>query len=175
MNAFAIDMVYLVLHGLSGADMELVGTSETNWRPVAIDGTVVAGSWRAPAVAFGAVCWGALVTDSTARYTEPGQTPVPRPIEQSFPLKFIDNGANAFVGFTALHHVPEIPVTAPLLGAAIHRSFWDNVTRLGMAPAEALFQAKAVFIEHLREDVHILTQAEELKAYWSATCIGFGW
>lgn len=174
-SQLSTDMVYLVLHGRSGADMKFTGTSEPKWRPVAVDSTLVGDSWQAPAVAFGAVCWGALVTNSTARYTEPGETPEPRPIEQSFPLEFIDNGANAFVGFTALHHVPETPVTAILLGAPIHRSFWDNVTRLGMAPAEALFQAKAVFIGSLREDVHILTQAEELKAYWSATCIGFGW
>jgi hypothetical protein len=155
--------------------MELVGTSESNWRPVAIDGSVIKGSWQAPAVAFGAICWGALVTSSPARYAEPGSTIGVRPIEQSFPLEFIDNGANAFVGFTALHHVPETPEIDPLLGAPIHRSFWDNVINLDMAPAEALFHAKAAFIESLRDDAHPLAMAEELKAYWSATCIGFGW
>ncbi|MBA2470545.1 MAG: hypothetical protein H0V37_14160 [Chloroflexia bacterium] len=174
-SQLATDWVYLVLHGLSGADMELTGTSGPGWRPVAIDGSVVGGAWQAPAVAFGGVCWGALVADPIARYAGPGSTVEARAIEESFPLEFIDHGANAFVGFTALHHIPDVPVTDLILGAPIHRYFWENVTQHGLAPAEALFQAKVTFIQDLLEDADSLALAEEMKAFWSATCIGFGW
>ncbi len=174
-SQLATDWVYLVLHGLSGADMQLTGTSGQNWVPVAVDGSVVGGSHESPAVVFGGICWGALVADPIARYGGLGSTVVSRLVANSFPLKFINHGTNAFVGFTALHHVPDAPVTDLILGAPIHRMFWENVTQHDMAPAEALFQAKVAFIQDRLEDIDSLAQAEEMKAFWSATCIGFGW
>lgn len=111
--------------------------------------------------------------------TKPGSPPTltPRTPTDSIPLRFVDQGANAFVGFATHHGILQKSVASLddlTLGAPLHRYFWEEI-RNGLPPAAALFHAKSTFVESLQKDTANIGRAEELKTIWSATCIGFGW
>ncbi len=173
-SQFEEDMVYLVLHGLSGADMQLVGTSESNWRPVAVNSSVISGSWQAPAVAFGAVCWGGLVVDKIARLARPGRTITPRLIEESYPLSSSTMGPTRSLASPPCITYRRIRRRQPSLA---HRfTVFSGTTSPGWGwPGRGALPGQGGVIGALRVDTHRLAKAEELKAYWAATCIGFGW
>jgi len=181
------DNLYLALHNDGSVDFQFTGTPpDVGPVPLAIDRDLVDGHWVTNGVAFGAICWGALMSTRPARRVKPGMAIVPRTVDQSLPLTFIDHGANAFVGFTALHYVPEPPKDYEIpedlskfdlrIGGQLHADFWEIFKGGAVRPAEALGLAKEKFIGEMPTGGdHALARAKNLKAFWSATCIGFGW
>ncbi len=135
-------------------------------------------------VVLAACCYSALLGRKSPLGASSSGTvrPVMLPKQRSIALSYIDKGARAFIGFTALIWTPdEDPFD--YLAAPLQRGFWDKVTTHQIAPARALFEAKAEFIlntPYPNPDVpHKLSQdestAKHLKDYWSATCLGLGW
>lgn len=172
----AAERLYLVLHGMDGGEMHLKGTAVPDWTPIAVDGPVVGGEWHSPGVIVGGICWVALVARPMARWAEPGTPVEPRTVENSFPLAFLMHGANAFIGFTTWHYIPEQNAGDVTLGGRLHWNVWENITRHNLPPAQALFQARARFIRDTNvTDAHPLDRAIAMKSFWSATCLGFGW
>jgi hypothetical protein len=67
--------------------------------------------------------------------------------------------------------------------------FWENVSQHKMPAAFALFKAKSDYITFISQSpAHMTAPSDqtrtwiqaaqhdfELKAYWSATCLGLGW
>lgn len=173
----ASERLYLVLHGLDARALWLGGTVDTErqWNPTAVDDSVVEGEWHSPGVILGGVCWGALVVKPKAQSAEPGTSLEPRSAQDSVALALLDHGANAFMGFTAFHYVPNGTIDLGF-GARLHWYVWENIAHGGLQPAEALFQAKTRFIKEPNlADAHILDRAAAMKTFWSATCLGFGW
>ena len=171
----AADKVYLMVHGEARVTILNWGSQAGSWKPVAVDGSLFVDDWSLDGVVFAGACWGVQLADLTAYEAEPDVHFESLAIEASLPLEFINRGANAFVGFTALHHVP-IGRTELVLGAPLHDMFWKNIASGEMAPAEALFQAKAGYVSAMQADgMHKLALAQELKALWAASCIGLGW
>jgi hypothetical protein len=71
-------------------------------------------------------------------------------------------------------------------GAPLHRMFWRNFNVRNLAPAQALFEAKAEFLLYIAShplkpkvewDQYTRDQALafEMKAFWSETYLGLGW
>ncbi len=176
-GGLAADRLHLVLHGLDSRALWLGGTVDTDrqWNPTAVDDAVVEGEWHSPGVIFGGVCWGALVVKPKAQSAEPGMTLEPRSAKDSVALALLDHGANAFMGFTAFHYVPDGTIDLGF-GARLHWYVWENIAHRKLPPAEALFQAKVRFIAEVdAEDANVLDRAAAMKTFWSATCLGFGW
>ncbi len=161
--------LYFVLHG-----------SEASGRRFrAKDGTVavnldVAGAEQHPhGVIFAGVCWGGLTATSPWVMHEAGGLAARDPTK-SIPLTLIKREVNAFVGFTALHYIPNYQ-DAPLLGAPLHSYFWQNIL-CGLPPSLALFRARVQFVANAtKHDCDTLATAFDMKTFWSATCLGLGW
>ncbi|MBA3275641.1 MAG: hypothetical protein H0T72_07595 [Chloroflexia bacterium] len=175
----AADRLYLVLHASSGDEMRFLGSTYlgSGWQPIAVDADVLSGEWESSGVIFGGICWGALTVSSTARLVaQCDAEATARTAANSLALAFLDHGANAFVGFTGLHHIPAREVPNLILGAPLHQLFWKNIATHGWPPAKALFRARAEFIQDPeRQNANLLSRAFDMKTFWSATCLGRGW
>ncbi len=124
------------------------------------------------AVVFAGCCWGALTVEETARRATGRPTPLPP--SRSIALKFLENGARAFIGCTGTHYSPE-PGEPSYFGGPMHFAFWRSIAA-GKAPAEALFEAKVDYIRgmpHGRQQP--IERAIEFKILRQFTCLGLGW
>lgn len=169
------DLVYLVVHG---ADSQLEFKGGNGVRPIAVSKGNVGGARTRPSVVFGGICYGALTAKTKAKGHRDYPTAVlhHKPLAESIALQMVDLGVNAFVSFTSQHQLPKGEVTDMIFGAPLHKYFWENIVVEKMAPAEALFRAKAKTVMSLDSgNTSPLNLSKTLKAVWSATCIGLGW
>ena len=138
-NFFGADRIYLMLHG-SNLDGTRFWGEHTPGNAAAMglaDIPQVAGT-----VIFTGCCWGGLIVDTIAKDAAPPSAPAPgsRTVDNSIALKFLMNGANAFIGCTGEHYSPS---DGPQLyfGGPMHIAFWKAYCG-GAPPARALWQAK---------------------------------
>ncbi len=165
------DAIYLMLHGSDSDGTRFWGEDEAGTLEAINLGNIPA---RSSAVVFTGCCWGALCVDRPAAHTEPGRAPASRTPASSIALSFLRAGAPAFIGCTGSHYSPVVkPFT--YFGAPMHQAFWERFQQ-GMAPAQALLQAKRDYLEgmpHGRKSVQ--GKAIERKILWQYTCLGLGW
>jgi hypothetical protein len=58
----------------------------------------------------------------------------------------------------------------------MHQAFWDGVVNGGLAPAAALFEAKAIYARKMPHGQDSpIGQAIERKTFYQFTCLGLGW
>lgn len=165
------DAIYLMLHGSDSDGTRFWGEDEAGTLEAINLGNIPA---RSSAVVFTGCCWGALCVDRPAARTEPGLAPASRTPASSIALSFLRAGALAFIGCTGSHYSP---VAKPFtyFGAPMHQAFWERYQQ-GLAPAQALLQAKQDYLEdmpHGRSSVQ--GKAIERKILWQYTCLGLGW
>ena len=171
------ERVYVMLHGTDEDASVFFGESagdDPDPYPRAM-GVRHAHTTRPGAVVLSGCCWGALTVDTRAAFVTPRRQPAPRPPEGSIALAFLMRGARAFVGCTGVHYSPR-GTDADYFGGPMHRQFWAGYER-GLAPAEALFDAKrqyALEMPHGRE-VNSSAEAIEFKILRQFTCLGLGW
>jgi hypothetical protein len=170
----ATERIYLMLHGSNLEQFPFLGRGEDNQDVTALDFKVAGENWQSPGTAFAGVCWGALI--ARAAIATHVRTINPRDATTSLALALLDRGLNAVVGFTALLWVPPADIDDLYFGAPLQHLFWHNVVVEQMSPAEALFQARAAFIATAKERcTDPVSIAQDLKTFWSATCLGLGW
>jgi hypothetical protein len=171
-------LIYIVLHGVSSDGTSFQGEVDFQrlGRTVAFtldDVPMLNGS-----VAFVASCWGGLIVDERAR--DAGSTVTPRGPDASIALRFLRNGAAAYIGSTGSHMTPCLfdqgSSEGLRLGAApLHSALWKRLLD-GAPPARALFEAKQEFVGGIphaaRDQVSI---ALEFKVLHELTCLGLGW
>jgi beta-lactamase superfamily II metal-dependent hydrolase len=122
-------------------------------------------------------CWGALTTSITASRSVANQLTQSKGHNGSIALKFLENGALAFVGSTGAHYPPQRNEDPNTLGGAMHKAFWkfalDGSCR---GPAEALCKAKGIYSKEMPHgQTDPFRQAAEYKTYYQFTCLGLGW
>lgn len=160
------DHVYLMLHGdyedatrywgehSDGALVEALDISQVHLDP----GTVV----------FTGCCWGGLtVVEPAGVLARPH--PTPRTPADSIALRALSQGALAFVGCTGMHYSP-VDDSIDTASAPLHDGFWRRL-RQGLAPAEALFEAKKEFIA----DPDRAKSPLGRKIFEQFTVLGLGW
>lgn len=118
-------------------------------------------------------CWGALTTDTKASSWTPGTPLTSRVPGQSIALSLIAAGARAVIGCTGAHYSPTRPPFNSNAGP-LHLSLWQRICQGDQSPAEALFNAKSDFAQH----VSTVNDANELaicnKTLSQFTCLGLG-
>ena len=125
-------------------------------------------------------CWGALTTTLRACDALPGQPVGSKQPATSIALRYLSNGAQAFIGCTGTHYSPppNQPVSA---GGAMHDGFFRYLgsVRDGgrvVGPAEALFLAKLDYVKNMPHGVKDqLSVAAEYKVLHEYLCLGIGW
>ena len=164
--------LYVMLHGHWREGDIFRGEDEDGY-PEAFRATEIPDP--APEVVFSGCCYGALVATQAARDAAPDAAHEGRVPKNSIALTFLQKGANAFVGCTAIHYSPD---KAPFnyLGEPMHRYFWREITS-GQPAARALFNAKRAYADGIP---HLPDSGEELrliehKILRQFTCLGLGW
>ncbi len=164
-----VPLVYFMLHGLDSDATRFVGQEPEYPEAFNIDQVPASGG----GVVFTGCCWGALTVRQIASRVLPGRSLMARTPDQSIALRYLRSGYNAFVGCTGSHYSP--PGNAMSHGKPMHVEFWTRLIG-GLAPAEALFQAKLQYLKdlpHEMEDVWDI--AIEHKILRQFTCLGLGW
>jgi hypothetical protein len=178
--AYSLDgeRVYLVLHGTDTNATLFWGETGGNggaW-PVAMKMKDVPA--RKGAVVFTGCCWGALIVLPKAVDVERTTILVHRDADSSIALKFLLEGAWAFVGCTGLHWSPS---DAPYqyYAGPLHQEFWRLYNDDRKPPAEALFLAKLDYQSKIphphRRRGDSWEEAVEFKTLRQYTCLGLGW
>jgi beta-lactamase superfamily II metal-dependent hydrolase len=172
--------LYLMLHGSLSDASRFWG--ETDVQPKGEDVEVInlaSLSSHAGSVVLSGCCWGALCADTLASEARAGAPLGARTPENSLALSFLLAGAIAFVGCTGAHYSPAI---APYrtAGGPMHSAFWHRLSREGLPPAEALFQARNDYlVGTLAEDAFRRSSARNraigFKTLRQFTCLGLGW
>ena len=125
-------------------------------------------------IVFTGCCWGALPVDVIARRYSMGQPLPARTPDNSLALRFLRNGALAFIGCTGSHYSPLEP-QYNYFGKPLHDAFWKRCTT-GMAPMQALFEAKKEYLGGIpHRNNAALERAIEMKILRQYTCLGLGW
>ncbi len=167
------DHIYLMLHGDWSDATRFWGETE-DYEPLE---AVNMSNLAVPAgtIVFTGCCWGALIVREPAYRVQTGTPVTPRRSEESLALKFLEQGALAFIGCTGVHYSPQLP-PYDSLGGPMHKAFWTELFANGGLPAKALFDAKKRYlagIPHVRKDP--IVEAIERKIYEEYTCLGLGW
>ncbi|MEJ7901611.1 MAG: hypothetical protein WKF63_07165, partial [Thermomicrobiales bacterium] len=162
--------LYLVLHGKP--NIKTLFRSKGGGEVVNYD--LLASHAPTRGVVFAGVCWGALIANK-ARAVARGESLDSRQTpDLAIALAFLEFGVSAFIGFTALHHLPNNADDAAL-GSPLHALFWQHVVN-GEPPALALFNARHLYLDAVPSTLgESKVIAKHMKAYWSATCLGLGW
>jgi len=165
------ERIYIMLHG-SDADASRFWGEDDDAYPTAM--TLENVPRRNGMVAFSGCCWGAFVGARRDPNVDPRQLGS-RTAESSIALKFLQNGALAFVGCTGAHYSPTIPPYG-YYGGPMHAEFWSALDD-GASPAQALFVAKAVYMRDMPHGrpPNSLGEAIEFKILRQYTCLGLGW
>jgi hypothetical protein len=166
------DHLYLMLHGADTDATRFWGETDEGMVE-AIRVEMLPRTSRA--VTFAGCCWGALSVREPARVLAPNQAPTPRAPETSIALSMLAAGAQAFVGCTGAHYSP-VEEPYGYFGGPMHQAFWDGVVNGGLAPAAALFEAKAIYARKMPHGQDSpIGQAIERKTFFQFTCLGLGW
>jgi hypothetical protein len=170
-HALDADCVYLVLHGLPARGTAFWG-EDGHRHPMAVTAANVPD--RPGLVVFSGCCYGALTVDQPASVPSAARAKSRGP-DGSVALSFLESGARAFVGSTALHYSPVQP-PYDYFGAPLHEAFWRAFIA-GEPPARALWQAKhhyAAAVPH-GQARNSVAEAIEFKTFREFTCLGLGW
>jgi hypothetical protein len=164
--------VYLMLHGSYQNCGCFWGEKETGGTIEAVNRTDLPETARS--VVFTGCCWGALTVRPRACDVQPGAGLQPLPASESMALGYLRAGAVAFVGCTGCHYSPtEEPYD--YYGGPLHMAFWQGMAS-GLAPAEALWEAKMAYAANIEEKhktpTNIAIASKTLKQF---TCLGLGW
>jgi hypothetical protein len=172
--AYSLDgeRVYLVLHGSASNARRFWGEKGDDWVLAMKMKDVPA---RKGTVVLAGCCWGALIVHPEAVQVDRTTELVHRAPDSSIALKFLLQGAWAFVGCTGTHWSP---ADAPYRynSGPLHQEFW-RLYNAGTPPAEALFLAKLDYqtnIPHRRRR-DPWWEALEFKTLRQHTCLGLGW
>jgi hypothetical protein len=120
-------------------------------------------------------CWAALIVHELANH---GVHVTPKGINDLIALKFLEQGASAFVGSTGSHTSPGSTDDWKVFGfgAAMQWYFWQFI-KANLSPARALHAAKIryrmLINQHPNPDLHQAALAQ--KILWEYTCLGLGW
>jgi beta-lactamase superfamily II metal-dependent hydrolase len=168
---FRVDQIYIMLHGHHNDTARFWGEAGGDYIEAfnvanipTLNGSVI----------FTGCCWGALTVNKIASRYSPDQPIAQKTPDSSVAMRFLANGANAFVGCTGAHYSPDV---APynFFGGPMHAAFWSKLSA-GEAPAQALLNAKADYIEEMPHGRRGLgARAIEFKILWQYTCLGLGW
>ncbi len=165
------EYIYLMLHGQSNDATEYHGEGTPgNAAAIHLNNVTSAKS----SVVFCGCCWGGLAVDTPAALVSRNEAINVRTPKDSIALKFLESGANAFVGCTGAHYSPTVH-PYEFAGGPMHTAFWKRVQE-NYSPAEALFMARRDYIGgmfHGQDDV--VGQAIEYKTLNQFTCLGLGW
>lgn len=164
---------YFMLHGRDTDTTRYWGEDELGEVVEAVNLTNVTESLAGCVVLLGC-CWGALTALPRASKYHPNDAFQPKTDQDSLALMFLRNGATAVVGCTGTHYSPgEEPFT--YFGQPMQMSFWEAIRR-GLAPSEAIFEAKREFAANLPHgQFDVVSRAVELKICRQFTCLGLGW
>jgi len=92
----------------------------------------------------------------------------------SLALRFLAQGARAFVGCTAAHYSPT-GRSYRAAGGPMHMAFWKHALA-GKPPAEALFEAKIDYALWMRSQrMTPESRAIGFKVLREYACLGLGW
>lgn len=172
------DCFYLMLHSLSDPGANYSGASEdgkTTSEAVALHAITARSAIHGTGLV--GACWGALIAaQPTAVDDDHAHRIWPRSAADSIAVALVDRGANAIVGFTGQHYVPDNTESPVAFGALLHRYFWENRVVVGLSPAEALYRARVQYVATLAATpLNTLARSIARKTFWSATCLGLGW
>ncbi len=174
-NSYSLDAerVYIMLHGDYTDATHFWGESNGGGYPTAVDLAHVPA--RPGAVVFTGCCWGAMPVNTRAVDFRAGQPIGPRSAASSIALRFLVNGARAFLGCTGTHYSP---TAAPYnyFGGPMHTAFWAAY-QAGTPPALALLRAKVAYRQGMPhgQQAGSLGEAIEYKILRQYTCLGLGW
>jgi beta-lactamase superfamily II metal-dependent hydrolase len=171
-DQIAGDSIYLMLHGADDDGTRFWGEDQGGLTIEAMTAGQVPECRGA--IVFSGCCWGALAALPIARRARPDTQLRPRTADQSIALRFLLQGANAFVGCTGAHYSQR--TSGPLVnGGPLHRLFWEHVV-LGEPPAQALFNARWQYQEGIPYGRSgSASVAAEQKMFHAFTCLGLGW
>jgi beta-lactamase superfamily II metal-dependent hydrolase len=168
---FRVDQIYLMLHGHHNDTTRFWGEAGGDYIEAfnvanipAMNGSVI----------FTGCCWGALTVNKIASHYSPEQPIAQKTPDSSIAMRFLANGANAFVGCTGAHYSPD-EEPYDFFGGPMHAAFWSKISA-GESPAQALLSAKtayAVAMPHGQRGMG--ARAIEYKILWQYTCLGLGW
>lgn len=168
---FRVDQIYLMLHGHHNDTTRFWGETRADYVEAfnianipALEGSVV----------FTGCCWGALTVNKIASRYSPDQPIAQKTPGSSIALRFLENGANAFVGCTGAHYSPNVEPYS-FFGGPMHAAFWSKLLA-GEPPAQALLNAKEDYLRGMPHGRRGLgARAIEFKILWQFTCLGLGW
>ncbi len=174
---FQHSYLYFVLHGkINNPEFYGGDLSSPKNTKLAIDLDCIPKSLPSTII-FNTACWGALIVDSLARNISPNATIECRTHENSAALKFLYNGASAYIGSTGSHYSPGGKIAECFcIGVPMDWYFWENIQK-GQPPALALFNAKVKFALGIPHNplLGVVGKVYELKILFEFTCLGLGW
>ena len=89
-------------------------------------------------------------------------------------LSALMGGAIAFIGCTGVHFSPG--QAGGFFGGPMHLAFWEELTQRNRPPAEALFEARRIYLANMPHGRRLpLELGIERKIYKQFTCLGLGW
>jgi hypothetical protein len=169
------DYVYFMLHGDAINSREYIGETKGGQSVQAfqIDNVPnVAGC-----IVLAGCCWAALTSATPAVYASSNQPISLKGRDESIALRFLANGARAFVGCTGAHYSPDAsePITAA--GGSMHINFWKYCLDPSVAgPAEALRRSKSDYLKGMPYLPQVASSAAvDSKILHQFTCLGLGW
>ena len=169
------EYVYFMLHGDAINSREYIGETQGGQSVQAfrID--------KVPSVAgcvvLAGCCWAALTSATPAVYAAPDQPIGLKGRDESIALRFLANGARAFVGCTGAHYSPDASQPTAAAGGSMHINFWKYCLDPSVSgPAEALRRSK---VDYLKGMPYLPQVASSLtvdsKILNEFTCLGLGW
>ena len=166
---------YYMLHGDEADARVFQGENDDNRGVPAFDIDKVPATFQG--FVFSGCCWGALIVRGKA-VGAVSNLPLPRLTEESIALSYLKAGAVAFVGCTGSHYSGDSADRDANFAYWLHQAFWSRIREDGVAPARALFEAKAEFAERIVAGAatwDAVGTARRMKNLAQFTCLGLGW
>ena len=166
------DKVYIMLHGSDTDGSRFWGETADAQGLLAFTTENVGG--LPGATVFTGCCWGAMAWSPMARRALGGVKVVARGTNGSLALRFLEQGARAFVGCTGAHYSPT-GKSYRSAGGPMHLAFWKHIA-LGKPPVRALFDAKVDYTAWMQSKTMTAESlAISFKILREYTCLGLGW
>lgn len=162
--------LYLMLHGSSSNAGLFWGEEKSGAFVEAMKASSV--GQQSGGVVFAGCCYGALTVEERAHELGPGESPTIVSPDNSIALRFLRQGAAAFVGCTGAHYSPG--PSCQFGSHVLHQAFWQHLIS-GKGPAEALFYAKIDFVKAMPIGTDAGSLAVFFKTWRQFTCLGLGW
>ncbi|MFC5598705.1 hypothetical protein [Deinococcus cellulosilyticus] len=169
-DRFQAQRVYIMLHGTDFDGKLYLGEMTDGSQKKTVALMNIQGS--AGQVVFTGCCWGSLLSGKKARVDSPI---IDRTPDELIGLKFLMEGARAFVGCSGTHYSSD---RADVFDFAIpiHHYFWTYFQQ-GEVPAVALFRAKQKYQQEFVEQFRFDPMRRNIyrKCMWQYSCLGLGW